>query len=154
MDRNDKLSQDMECIEFMLLDEYDVPVVYEAGGENEYWFNPSEPDDTGVVVIDSSVDLLQQLFVLLHEAGHVVLRNGKDAFEKRFPDQSRETQSGRIEILREEVAAWDEAQKLIDKFAIDKSTHFSTSAWKNNYRDALILYSAWVEKGDSNACSS
>ena len=153
MDRNDKLSQDMECVEFLLLDEYDVPVVYEAGGENEYWFDPSEPDDTGVVVIDSSVDLLQQLFVLLHEAGHVILRNDKDTFEKRFPDQCRETQSGRIEILREEVAAWDEAQKLIDKFAIDRSTHFNTATWKNNYRDALILYSAWIEKGDSNVSS-
>ena len=153
MDRDDKLNQDLNCIEFMLLDEYDVPVVYEDGGENEYWFDPSDPDDTGVVVIDSSADLLQQLFVLLHEAGHVILRNNKESFKKRFPEQGRQTQSGRVEILREEVAAWEEAQKLIDKFAIDKSLHFSTCAWKNNYRDALILYSAWVEKGDSNVSS-
>ena len=83
MNRDDKLSQDLNCIEFMLLDEYDVPVVYEDGGENEYWFDPSDPDDTGVVVIDSSADLLQQLFVLLQEAGNVILRNSKSFKYKR-----------------------------------------------------------------------
>ena len=60
----------------------------------------------------------------------------------------RNTLSGRVEILREEVMAWDEAANLIKKYGIDRSDHFDLNAWRQNYRSALAMYASWVEKGD------
>tara|TARA_B100000925_G_C21999500_1_gene470544 strand:- start:402 stop:866 length:465 start_codon:yes stop_codon:yes gene_type:complete len=148
MEYEDKISQDINCIEFMLLDKYGVSVDFDENGENEYWFDPDDREDMGLITIDSSMELLEQLFVLLHEAGHVVLRSNKEDFLKRFPNLDRNTLSGRVEILREEVMAWDEAANLIKKYGIDRSDHFDLNAWRQNYRSALAMYASWVEKGD------
>ena len=148
MKYKDKVLQDINCIEFMLLDKYGVSVDFDVNGENEYWFDPNDPEDMGLITIDSSMNLSEQLFVLLHEAGHVILRSDKEYFSKRFPEINRDTLSGRIEILREEVMAWNEATNLIEKFGIDRSKHFDLDAWKTNYRNALAMYATWVEKGD------
>jgi hypothetical protein len=148
MKYEDKISQDINCIEFLLLDHYGVSVDFDENGENEYWFDPDNPEDMGLITIDSSMELSEQLFVLLHEAGHVVLRSDKEHFSKRFPELNRDTLSGRVEILREEVLAWDEATNLIERFGIDRCEHFDLDAWRKNYRDALAMYASWVEKGD------
>ena len=144
----EKISQDISCIEFMLLEHYGVSVDFDKDGENEYWFDPSDPEDMGLISIDSSMEISEQLFVLLHEAGHVILRSNREDFSKRFPESSRDTLSGRVEILREEVMAWGEATNFIEKFGINRSEHFNLDAWKRNYRDALAMYASWVEEGD------
>lgn len=147
MNREERLTQDINCIEFFLSDNFNVVVDFDEEGLNEYWFNPDDQDDSGVVSIDSTMPLEDQLFVILHEAGHVILRNNPD-FEERFPDSTRANKEGRIEILKEEVLAWEEARNLITRFAIDKSEFFNKTKWKVNYRDALSKYASWVELGD------
>ena len=149
MTRDEKLLQDIQCVEFYLADEFGVMVDFDEGGQNEYWFDPGDDEDTGVISIDSSMDLLEQLYVLLHEAGHVKIRTQPD-FMARFPDSNRHSLSGRIEILREEVAAWNEAALLIDKFGIARSRYFNETSWRNNYRDALSKYAQWVATGDTD----
>ena len=144
----EKISQDISCIEFMLLEHYGVSVDFDENGENEYWFDPSDPEDMGLISIDSSMEISEQLFVLLHEAGHVVLRSNREDFSKRFPELNRDTLDGRVEILREEVMAWEEATNLIEKFGINRCEHFNLNAWKRNYRDALAMYASWVREGD------
>lgn len=149
MDRCERLRQDIQCVEFYLIDEYGVTIDFDDKGLNEYWFDPANPEDSGVISIDASMDILEQLYVVLHEAGHVMLRQATD-FADRFPDSNRMSIEGRVEILREEVEAWNKAQELISKFGIATSDYFDQDRWKTNYRNALMQYAKWVESGDKN----
>jgi Zn-dependent peptidase ImmA (M78 family) len=127
------------------MEEYDVHVSFEEDGMDEYWFDPDNfEDDKGLISIDSSQDLEHQLFVLLHEAGHVILRFDKESFERRFPNSDRNNFEGRIEILKEEVMAWDEAIKVAETLGIN----INMDNWKRNYRSALEKYINWSLNGD------
>ena len=137
--------EDLEHLEWYLMEEYDVHVSFEEDGMDEYWFDPDNfEDDKGLISIDSSRDLEHQLFVLLHEAGHVILRFDKESFERRFPDSDRDNLEGRIEILKEEVMAWDEAIKVAETLGIN----INMDNWKRNYRSALEKYINWSLNGD------
>lgn len=149
MERDERLRQDIQCVEFYLIDEFNVTVDFDEKGLNEYWFDPADATDSGVVSIDSTMDVLEQLYVVLHEAGHVMLRQSP-RFAEDFPDTGRDTVAGRIEIIREEVTAWRKAEELISKFGISQSEHFDRQKWKDNYRNALAQYARWVELGDEN----
>lgn len=137
--------EDLEHLEWYLMEEYDVHVSFEEDGMDEYWFDPDNfEDDKGLISIDSSQDLEHQLFVLLHEAGHVILRFDKESFERRFPNSDRNNFEGRIEILKEEVMAWDEAIKVAETLGIN----INMDNWKRNYRSALEKYINWSLNGD------
>lgn len=123
----EKIEQDLSCVEAYLLDYYDVVVDFDVLGLDEYWIE----DKT--VTINNSKDEKHQLFVLLHETGHVILRDRED-FNEAFPDVEHE----RIEILKEEVMAWEEARKLAKKLDIELGTE-----WILNYRESLKRYASW-----------
>ena len=75
----EKIEQDLSCIEAYLLDYYNVVVDFDILGLDEYWV------EDRTVTINNSKDEKHQLFVLLHETGHVILRDRKD-FNEVFPD--------------------------------------------------------------------
>ncbi len=138
---------DMGHLEWYLMDGYDVYTSFEEDGTDEYWFDPANfEEDKGVISIDSSKDVERQLYVLLHEAGHVILRSDTAKFKERFPDSCRKTLHGRIEILREEVLAWEKALEVAARLGIE----VGKDKWKENYRDALEKYSRWILTGDEN----
>lgn len=143
-----RFQQDIDCIEFHLSEFYDVMVHFEQDGADEYWYDPENPEDPGDIVINSDHDIFHQLVVLLHEAGHVELRSDREKYQEMFPDSSRDFMEGRVEILKEEVMAWQKAWELGKKYGIVDSEFFDLQAWKDNYRKALMLYSDWVTKGD------
>ena len=123
----EKIEQDLSCVEAYLLDYYDVVVDFDVLGLDEYWIE----DKT--VTINNSKDEKHQLFVLLHETGHVILRDRED-FNEAFPGVEHE----RIETLKEEVMAWEEARKLAKKLDIELGTE-----WILNYRESLKRYASW-----------
>ena len=143
-----RFQQDIECIEFHLSEFHNVMVHFEEGGADEYWYDPENPEDPGDIVINSSNSIFHQLVVLLHEAGHVELRSDREKYEEMFPDSSRDFVGGRVEILKEEVMAWQKAWELGKAYGVVDSEFFDLEAWKKNYRRALMLYSNWVAKGD------
>ncbi len=118
----------MSSIESFLSDIYDVVVDYDPLGMDEYWI------DDRVVTINDTKSLQHQLFVLLHEAGHVILRN-QDDFDKMFPG----SKTSKIEILKEEVHAWEEARKLAAKLQIPLGKD-----WEIHVRQAIMKYVHWV----------
>lgn len=137
----------LKQLEWYLMDTYDVHVSFEKDGADEYWFDPENfEEDKGVISIDSSKSLSHQLHVLLHEAGHVVLRSDSEEFKKRFPGSRRDTIDGRIEILREEVLAWDKSVEVAERLGIE----LNDKKWQKDYRGALKKYIEWVSKGDDN----
>jgi len=133
----------LESIEWHLMEVYDVYVSFEDDGLDEYWFDPdSYEQDKGVVSINSSESLEHQLHTLLHEAGHVVLRANPESFRSPFPPLCRTTFEGRLEILREEVLAWDKAEHIAELLSV----RLDEGRWKNSYKKALEKYVRWTIK--------
>lgn len=124
-------NSDEDClasVESFLVDIYDVVVDYDPLGMDEYWI------DDKVITINDTKTLRQQLFVLLHEAGHVILRSNPD-FDEMFPG----SKTSKIEILKEEVIAWEEARKLAGKLQIPLGKD-----WEIHVRQAIMKYIHWV----------
>jgi hypothetical protein len=136
-----RIYMDLIQVEAYLVDVYDVCVSFEEDGLDEYWFDPKTfHDDPGHISINSHNDPEHQLYVLLHEAGHVKLRSDQEEFLFRFPDSSRDTAAGRIEILKEEVAAWHEGLGIAERLGVI----VDMGKWKRNYREALSKYIIWI----------
>jgi len=128
-------------VEWHLMDEYDVYVSFDEEGMDEYWFDPDNfEEDKGVISIDSTKTHEHQLHTLLHEAGHVSLRVKPDKFRSNFPSPERDTLVGRLEILREEVLAWDRAEQLANHWKIS----LDQKEWKRSYLKALEKYTKWT----------
>ncbi len=126
---NTTLEDHMEFVETYLLEVHDVVVDYDPMGLDEYWI------DDKVVTINNLKDQEHQLFVLLHEAGHVILRANEN-FNEMFPDIN----TSRIEVLKEEVMAWEEARKLSIKLSIQLD-----EKWNTHVRQAIMKYVRWVQ---------
>jgi len=122
------IKEKISCVEAFLIDCHDVFVDFDSNGLDEYWV------DNKTITIDSSKNQRHQLRVLLHEAGHAILRDKED-FSQICPDVEKE----RIETLKEEVLAWEEARKLANNLNIDLGRE-----WILNYRDSLYKYAEWV----------
>ena len=95
---------------------------------DEYWI------DDKVITINDMKTQQHQLFVLLHEAGHVILRDNKE-FDDMFPG----SKTSKVEILKEEVMAWEEARKLANTLQIPLGKD-----WQIHVRQAIMKYVHWV----------
>ncbi len=125
---NETIEDHLASIEIFLAEVYDVVVDFDPLGMDEYWI------DDKLITINDMKSTQHQLFVLLHEAGHVILRDKPD-FDKMFPG----SKTSKIEILKEEVMAWEEARKLAHdlKIPLDKD-------WQIHVRQAIMKYVHWV----------
>ena len=118
----------LASVEIFLGEVYDVVVDFDPLGMDEFWI------DDKVITINDTQSLRKQLFVLLHEAGHVILRSNSE-FSKMFPG----AETSKIEILKEEVMAWEEARKLANKLEIPMGKD-----WDIHVRQAIMRYVNWV----------
>ena len=125
---NESVEDHLSAIENFLADVYDVVVDFDPLGLDEYWI------DDGVVTINDTRPKQEQLFVLLHEAGHVILRKDTD-FKKMCPGGG----SSKVGVLQEEILAWEEARKLGKRLGIELGAE-----WEIHSRAAIIKYIHWV----------
>ena len=125
---NESTEDHLLAIENYLADVHDVVVDFDPLGLDEYWI------DDGVITINDTRSKQEQLFVLLHEAGHVILRKNPD-FRKMCPGGG----TSKVEILQEEILAWEEARKLGNLLGINLGTD-----WEIHSRSAIIKYIHWV----------
>ena len=131
------IQEQIDYVEAYLIDEYDIFVDFDPSGMDEYWFNPDDPEDSGVVSIDSSHPPIMQLIILLHEAGHIVFRKK----ENKSPEHiDRETISGRMSVMHEEIMAWYEGRNLSKQLGIK----IEKEMWEASYCDSLLKYIKWV----------
>ena len=126
---NETVEDYLASVEIYLSEVYDVVVDYDPLGLDEYWI------DDRVITINSLKNKEHQLFVLLHEAGHVILRS-QENFDKMFPG----IKTSRVEVLKEEIMAWEEARKLSEKLSIDLG-----EKWNTHVRQAIMKYVRWVK---------
>ena len=124
------LKDKLLAVELFLLDEMDIAVDYDEFGTDEYWI------DDKLITINNSQNKRKQLYVLLHESGHAILRKRKE-----FPLMcSYANSSHKIETLKEEVFAWEEARRLAKHLNID----IDQDMWTAHTQVALTKYVHWV----------
>ena len=132
-----KLYADLLCVEAFLIDEHDIYVDYDGGGMDEYWFDPDDPDDPGIISINNTHSEALQLIILLHEAGHVVFRHKN---KKPRIKILRETITDKMAVLEEEVMAWYEGYKLSEQLGVEVDPEL----FEHNYSSSLMRYIKWV----------
>ena len=123
------IEDDLAAVEAYLIEAHDVVVDFDPLGLDEYWI------DNRVITINDTRSKQEQLYVLLHEAGHVILRNNPD-FDKMCPSVAY----SKIETLKEEILAWEEARKLAQMLDIATGIH-----WTEHIRKAITKYVHWVK---------
>jgi hypothetical protein len=139
---NEKIEQEIVCVEAYLIDEHDVFVDFDDLGADEFWFDPDNPADPGLISIDTTNSPLVQLIILLHEAGHVIFRKRNN----KLPTQiDRETIAGRMEVMHEEIMAWYYARQLRTQLGI----RIKKELWQENYCSSLLKYVKWTLENET-----
>ena len=140
-DTRDLKRVDISKVESYLKAFYDVDVIYGKKEENAYWSCIQQ------VTINNCQNLKSRLHTLLHEAGHVIIRNdGNENFKKNFPfmkyggGAKRGDFNHRLDVLREEIMAWDEGEKLAQFLGIKLDYNW----WLRHRNEALKTYIEWM----------
>ena len=66
------LTSTLDSLE-IFLDKFDICADFDPNGEDEYWFTSDGSQE--VITINSSHSLEEQVNILAHEVGHVLLRS-------------------------------------------------------------------------------
>lgn len=134
---NERVEQEIICVEAYLIDEHNVFVDFDGAGMDEYWFDPDDPGDPGIISINDSHSDALQLIILLHEAGHVIYRHKNNRPRTKI---LRETVEDKMDVLVEEVMAWYEGYKLSEQLGV----RVDPELFEHNYSSSLIKYIKWV----------
>ena len=145
--KKEKAIAHINRVEHYLQWERSVEVEYDRDGTNEYRPNLSR------IEINSRQNYTSRLHTLLHEAGHVILRKGrvqqfepKKSFKKGFPHMKtggsdvRGNWDHRIDVLREEVLAWEKGEELAQYLSIK----LNKKVWSRHRNEALKTYVKWI----------
>lgn len=119
-------------------------------------FTEVPPDEKGVLCYDTkkieiskALSKEEQIFILLHECGHILLRQKEHVYENMFPIQStispnksykKRSRKYKIEILQEEILAWNRGKKLAKRLGIK----INNKKWERIKSDCLFTYIEWA----------
>lgn len=127
-------------VEGYLLDKYEVEVIYDCDIADAYY------ESARCIEINNRQNYPSRLHSLLHEAGHVSLRKKENkAFSSDFPflriggSQVRGDKRHRIDVIREEVLAWEAGLSTATQLGID----VDIKLWSKHRQKALITYMEW-----------
>ena len=140
---NSKIHEYIDRIIVFLDIEYGLPVVFERNGETALFHAKRSIVEGDFIIVDNRVTLERQLYLLLHETGHVLLRECEVEHERRYPAAvlkgKRVTRAHKIDILREEVMAWEKGLEIASDFQIP----INDKLWHSMVTSALYKYLQW-----------
>lgn len=113
-----------------------VTVNFNSEGDNAYYPEPN------IIAINTRQNIKSKYYSLLHEVGHYLLRQEKDFSTKYLVDQtfSVKTKNKRIDVLREEVVAWEKAYE----FAVNNEFPIEKDKWDFYSKKFIYQYAVWV----------
>ena len=125
-------------VENYLLWRMKIHVYYDKGEQTALYSEGHSISEDDFIIIDSNKKKEWQLYALLHEAGHAILRKNKEAHEATFPwsEHKRNTIGKRIDVLREEVMAWERAKRL----SLERQIDVHTEKGNKQRTDSLMEY--------------
>ena len=127
---DEKLADAIDNIVAHLKIEHDIDVVFDDDELGAYYH------DSGLIGINTDDPLQQQLYILLHEAGHAILK----LEYKRFLGVCDQTLESRLSLLREEMEAWKEGRTLAERMGIG----INEGAWAVFCKQNLEDYIEWA----------
>ena len=110
--------------------EHDIDVVFDDEELGAYYH------DASIIGINTNEPLREQLYVLLHEAGHAILK----LEHKKYLETRDETLQSKLSLLREEMEAWKEGRSLAEKMGIG----INDGAWAMFCKQNLEDYIEWA----------
>ncbi len=123
--------------------EYELQVTFERDGETALFHERRGIVPGDFIVVNNRVTRQRQLYLLLHEAGHVLLRECEKDHKRRYPAAviggKRATRAHKIDTLREEVMAWEKGREIAEDFQIP----IDDSVWHSMVTSALYKYLEW-----------
>mgnify|MGYP003655873694 CR=1 FL=1 len=128
---------DISAVLHFLEEDLDVSVVFDSDELNAYWHN-----GRGTVSVSTKQSRRLQLYSILHEAGHAVIRE-REGYEAIFPygkKYENKSIARRVDVIREEVMAWEEGRKLAIQLGID----IDIKLWHNFVKKNLFDYVRWA----------
>lgn len=132
---------ELDCVIYFLLEEMDIDVMFASDEPNAYWKN-----GTVGISVNTSQSKRLQLYSLLHEAGHAIIREEPD-YDSRFPYGNKfknKSLARRVDVMREEVMAWEEGLKLAHNLGIE----IDLKLWHNFVKKNLFDYVKWAYDPD------
>jgi hypothetical protein len=133
-EHREQLARDIDKVCIWLLEDYGVDVIIDTEGANDY------DHESRLVTISSKTNLFVRLHTLLHEAAHAVLRHDYDAYRSKFEHAGvydrRWSYEHRVDVIREEVLAWDLGETIAENLGIE----LDTSKYYLHARRALLTY--------------
>tara|TARA_Y100001938_G_C8005142_1_gene386890 strand:- start:312 stop:749 length:438 start_codon:yes stop_codon:yes gene_type:complete len=132
-----EFQEDIDTVLYFLTEEMGVDVIFDINEPNAYWQN-----EQGAISISTKQSKRLQLYTILHEAGHAIIRAGEH-YNERFPyGEKFENKSiaRRVDVIREEVMAWDEGEKL----AFSLGIKLDLKLWHNFVKKNLFDYVRWA----------
>jgi hypothetical protein len=112
----------------------------EIVSRKETQYDPQE----GKIFIEKKLDLRHRLYYLLHEVGHVVVDSRGSEYQKKFVkswgSKAIRGKQARVEVLREEVLAWEFGSNVAEQLGIEIDYKFYNRYITKN----LFSYISWV----------
>ena len=109
---------------------HDIDVVFGDDELGAYYH------DAGIIGINTGETLREQLYILLHEAGHAILK----LEHKKYLETCEQTLQGKLSLLKEEMEAWKEGRALAEKMGIG----INDGAWAMFCKQNLEDYIEWA----------
>lgn len=132
-----RYQEDIDTVLYFLQEELDIDVIFADDEPNAYWRNGSTS-----ISISTKQSKRLQLYSMLHEAGHAVIRSNKlygEIYPYGYKNKNKSI-ARRIDVLREEVMAWEEGRELAHALNID----LDVSLWHNFMKKNLFDYVKWA----------
>ncbi len=130
--------RDIDAVEIYLIDELDIVVIFGEDEPNAYW----KPNGHACVSIATNQRKRLQLYSILHEAGHAIIR-ARENYKVLYPygeDNKSNTIRRRVDVIREECAAWDAGAELAEHLGIE----LDYKKYHNFYKKHLFEYVKWA----------
>tara|TARA_Y100001938_G_C8019040_1_gene394224 strand:+ start:202 stop:654 length:453 start_codon:yes stop_codon:yes gene_type:complete len=130
--------RDIDSVEIYLVEDLDITVVFGKEESNAYW----KPNGHACVSVATNQCKRLQLYSILHEAGHAIIRANEN-YGKLYPygeDDKSNTIRRRVDVIREECAAWDVGAELADYLGIE----LDYKRYHNFYKKHLFEYVKWA----------
>ena len=134
---------DIDVVVFHLREEFSIDVTFGNDEINAYWY--ATPADC--ISVSTKQKKRLQLYCLLHEAGHAIIRM-RDNYDTLYPYGAKEkskTISRRADVVREEIVAWDEGEKLTRQLGIK----LDYKLWHNFSKKHIFEYIKWAHDPDN-----
>lgn len=137
-----KYDEYLELIQSYLYTFYGIEVYFDRSYEDAYYHDGPEIHEDDYITINKRRPKEWQVHALLHEAGHIILREETEKYVARFPKALHPTLTiaRRIDTLREEVLAWERGKMLADELQIE----INAATFHRQRTNALMKYSKWV----------